>query len=79
MEDDVARNLEQEVSDEKDARTQPINGLTEPQIVQHLEFGETHIHTIEIGRAVAAEQQGKHAPGDAVVKSRFGKSGFVHV
>src|SRR5205085_7531579 len=38
--------------------------------------GETHIHTIEIGRDVAAEQQGNHAARDAVVESRFGEDRF---
>src|SRR5262249_30588682 len=38
---------------------------------QHLEFCEPHVHAIEIGRDVAAEQQRDHAPGDAGVELRF--------
>ncbi len=69
VQDDVARDFEEEVSDEENAGAQAVDRLAEPQIAQHLQFREADVHPIEIGRDVAGEQQRDQAPGDAGVEA----------
>ena len=69
MQDDVARDFEEEVSDEKHAGPKAVDRLAEVQIAQHLQFREADVHPIEIGRDVAGEQQRDQAPGDAGVEA----------
>ena len=74
MQNDVARDFEEEVSDEENAGAQAVDRLAEPQIAQHLQFREADVHPIEKGRDVAGEQQRDQAPGDAGVEA-----GLCHV
>ncbi|KAG1251400.1 hypothetical protein G6F68_012289 [Rhizopus microsporus] len=46
--DDVAGNLEDEVADEENARTQPIDRFAELKLLQHLQFGEAHVHAVQM-------------------------------
>src|SRR5262249_30337272 len=41
-EDQIARDLEQDVTQKKDPRTEPVNGGAEPEVLVHLERGEAH-------------------------------------
>jgi len=50
MQDDVARHLEQDVSEKKYAGAEPVDGLAERQLLLHLELGEAHVDPIQIGR-----------------------------
>ena len=67
VEDDVARDFEEEVPDEEDAGAQAVHRLAEAQRAQHLQLGEADVHAIEVGGAVAAEQEGDEALSDAAV------------
>jgi len=65
---EVARDLKQKIADEENAGAQAVDHLAEPQRAQHLQLGEADVHPIEVGGAVAAEQEGDEAPGDAGVE-----------
>ena len=64
MEQQVARHFEEEVADEEHARAEAVNGLAELEIVEHLQPGETDVHTVQVGDDVAEDQEWEKAPGD---------------
>ena len=68
VKDDVARNLEQEISKEKDAGAESIYAVTEFQVAHHLQFGKADIHPVEISDDVAEEQNRHNPPGDLAIK-----------
>ena len=59
----IARHLEKEVSREEDSRTQAVNFIAESQLPLHLESGESHVDSIQVGNDVKEKQEGQQSPG----------------
>src|ERR1700738_4729372 len=73
---DVARDLENKISNEKNARSQPVNSIADRwKIRLHLQLREADIHSIEVGSDVADEQQRNNPPSDFSIDTRFRHQG----
>ncbi|MNN43951.1 hypothetical protein D3C81_1582170 [compost metagenome] len=55
MQQQIARNLKQEVAPEENAGAQGVDGITELQILQHAQFRESDVHPVEIGSHVTQQ------------------------
>ncbi|MCY1443875.1 hypothetical protein D9M71_603130 [compost metagenome] len=62
MQDQVAGNFHEEVGNEEDPCAETVDGFGKLQIVGHLQFGETHVHPIQISDEVAQQQQRQDPP-----------------
>ena len=67
-EEQVAGNFHEEVGNEEDPCAQAIDGFGKLQIVGHLQFGETHVHPVQIGDEVAQQQQRQDSPRDLAIR-----------
>ena len=65
MQNQVARNLKQEVARKKNACAQTKYAIGETQVVGHLKAGKTHVDPIQICDEVKDEEEGQEPPGDA--------------
>ena len=63
----VARHFEQEVADEEHAGAGPIDGLTEPEVGEHLEPREPDVHPVQVRDDVTEHQEGEQPPGHLAV------------
>ncbi|MNT80782.1 hypothetical protein D3C72_2202960 [compost metagenome] len=55
MQQQIARDLKQEVAPEENAGAQGVDGITELQILQHDQFRESDVHPVEIGSHVTQQ------------------------
>jgi hypothetical protein len=62
LQEEIARYLKQEISDEKNACAQAVDGVVERQGLLHLRLRITDIDAIEISDHVGDQQQGNEAP-----------------
>ena len=52
-----ARNLEQEIADEEDARAEPEHGVREAEVAGHLQGGVADVHAVHVVEDVEEEQK----------------------
>ena len=71
-ENDIARNLEQKITDKEDACPGSIGSIAEAKIAAHLMLGEANIDPVEIGQNVA-EKKKWYKMQCHLVKGRFFK------
>ncbi len=67
MKNDVARNLEQKISEEKNTCAESIYTVAEFQVAHHLQFCKADVHPVDIGDDVAEEQNRQNPPGDLAI------------
>src|SRR5262249_29796254 len=67
LEEQIARNLEKRVSEVDDARAESVDGLTESEILDHLQFGEAEVVAIEPGCEEQERHEGNDPAGDLCV------------
>ncbi len=67
MQDDVARDLEDEVADEEDAGAEAEHGVAELQVAEHLQLREPDVDAVEVVRDVADHQERDEAPADLAI------------
>ena len=70
----IAGYLEDQITKEKNARSKALNRVAERQIVLHLQLGEAHIDTIEIGGDVTNKEQRQQTQRDLGINP-VGRSG----
>ena len=46
---DVAGHFKHQIADEKYPGAQPVHGLAERQVIEHLQLGKPHVDTVQIG------------------------------
>jgi hypothetical protein len=71
LEEDVARHLEEKVADEEDPGAKGEGGITEREVLDHLQLREAHVHPVQVGQDVAEEQEGNEPPVDLRVGFGF--------
>lgn len=71
VQDHVARHFKEEVTDEEDAGAEPVDGLAELEVVEHLQLGKAHVDAIEIRDHVAQQQERNQAPRHFAVGGFF--------
>jgi len=75
MQNDVARNLEGEVAEEKYAGPDAVDAVTELEVAHHLQFGEADVDAVDVGDDVSGEQDRHKAPRDPAVEMVAGAVG----
>src|SRR6266702_2349139 len=75
VEDDVAGDCEEEVSEEEYAGAEAVDAVTEFEVADHLQFGEADVHAIDVGNDVGDEQDRHDAPGDLAIEQRVSADG----
>jgi len=68
----IARNLEQEVAEEKDPGKQAVLFARQSELAVHVECREPHIDSVEVGDHVQHEQEGQQMPAHLARKIRAG-------
>ncbi|MBO9581510.1 MAG: hypothetical protein J7498_11515 [Sphingobium sp.] len=71
IEDEVARQLEQEIADEEDAGAEAVDLVAELEGARHLQLGEADIHPIEEGDEITQEEQRHDPPQDLAIGRAF--------
>jgi hypothetical protein len=69
----VAGHLEEEIADEEQPGSQPVHGLAELQVGQHVQLGKAHVHAVQVGRDIAGHDEGQQAPGHLAVDGGLGR------
>ncbi len=67
LQDQIARHPAGQVTDEEDARAQPVHGLAHAQVAQHLQFGEADVDPVQVIEQVADEQERDQPPQEFAV------------
>jgi len=70
VQDDVAGDFENEITDEKDTGAKAVHGFAELEVGQHLQFGKADVDAVQIRGNIAKEQQWQQTP------RYLGKGGF---
>jgi hypothetical protein len=71
VQDDVAGDFEDEITEEKDARAEAIDGIAQAEIGGHLQLREAHVYSIQICHHITKQQQWREPPRDLLIRSRF--------
>jgi len=72
VEDEVSRNLEEEVTEKEDAGSRGKNSIREPRNLMHGQFGEADIDSVYVGEDVAGEENGDEPKGNLAIDRRVG-------
>ena len=67
VENEVGRDFENKVTDEKDTRTCSKHGIGEPGDLVHRQFGEAYVDPVDISQDVTGEKDGDESEGDLAV------------
>ncbi len=84
LQDQIARHPAGQVTDEENARAQPVHGLAHAQVAQHLLLGKAHVDPVQVIEQVADEQERDQPPQDLavgrthVIGGREGPGGLGH-
>ena len=70
VEDEVSRNLEEEVTEKEDAGSGGEDGIREPRNLMHGQFGEADIDSVYVGEDVAGEENGDQPEGNLAIDRR---------
>jgi len=70
VQNEVGRDFENKVTDEKDARTCSKHGIGEPGNLAHRQFGEAYVDPVDISQDVTGEEDGDESEGDLAVDVR---------
>jgi len=70
VEDEVSRNLEEEVTEKKNAGSGGKNGVREPRNLMHGQFGEAYVDPVYVGEDVAGEENGDQPEGNLAIDRR---------
>ena len=65
VQDQVAGDFRKKVADEEHAGAKSEHRLGKPESVLHRQFGEPHVHAIEVGTEIAQHEHRHQAPGDS--------------
>jgi hypothetical protein len=71
VEDEVSRNLEEEVTEKEDAGSRCKNGIREPRNLLHSQFGEADIDSVNVGEDIAGEEDGDEPEGNLAIDRRL--------
>jgi hypothetical protein len=75
MQNDVARNLEGEVAEEKYAGPDAVDAVTELEVAYHLQLGEADVDAVDVSDDVPGEQDRHKTPCDPAVERVAGAVG----
>ena len=64
MQDEVSRDLEEEIAEEGNPDERPELLTRDHQVLVHRERGETNVNPVEEGEHVEHEEEGQEAPAD---------------
>ena len=67
VEDEVSRNLEEEVTEKEDAGSRGKNSIREPRNLMHGQFGEAYVDPVDISQDVTGEEYGNESEGNLAV------------
>ena len=67
VENEVGRDFENKVTDEKDACSCSKHGIGEPGNLAHREFGEAYIDSVDISQDIAGKEDRDESEGDLAV------------
>lgn len=70
VENEVGRDFENKVTDEKDACSCSKHGIGEPGNLAHREFGEAYIDSVDISQDIAGKEDRDESEGDLAVDER---------
>jgi hypothetical protein len=76
--DEVARDFEQRVRHEEDARPEAVDRRREAEVAVHVEGREADVHAVEVGDDVEQEQERDEAPAQGRDGSDGGGRGRRH-
>ena len=71
VEHQVAGNLEQEIANKEQPRTQAIGGVADAHVSAHVQLGEPYGGTVHVGDQVQQDQEGNQFQRDAPNKPQF--------
>ncbi len=71
VEHQVAGNLEQEVANEEQPRTQTVRGVTNADVGAHVQLGKADCRAVHVGDQVQQDQEGNQFQRDAPNKPQF--------
>jgi hypothetical protein len=71
LQDEIAGHLENEVANEKDARSGAIRRIVDAEIVLHLELGESDVNAIYVRQGVTEEEIRYHPPRHFAIGGSF--------
>ena len=72
VENEVSRNLEEEVTEKEYAGSGGEDGIREPRNLMHGQFGEADIDSVYVGEDVAGEENGDEPEGNLAIDRRVG-------
>ena len=72
VENEVGRDFENKVTDEKDTCTCSKHGIGEPGNLAHREFGKAYVDPVNISQDVTREEDGDESEGDLAVDGGVG-------
>ncbi len=67
----VAGDLQQEITDEKQPSTQAVGGVADTEVGAHVQLGKAHRRAVHVGDQVQQDQEGNQFQRDATYKPQF--------